>query len=204
MSQAPRPKTKAEMATARRADLIRATIRSIAQNGLAESSVERITETAGVSRGLIRHYFESKSELLAEAYRSLCEELRGRLEEVSDARPQDGLSQLHALIEVIFRPPVHRSELLSAWYGFWHAARTDETIRAINREIYDWYRGCIRERIKLAAEEHNVRIDVDRAADTFVALTDGLWLELSVDASVFKPAYGEAICRDFIAQLLRR
>jgi len=192
------------MAEARRGELIQATIRSIARDGIAEASVERITETAGVSRGLVRYHFRSKSELWAEAYRSLCNELRNRLQLVLPSRPADAMSQLNALIEIILQPPVFREEMLSAWYGFWHAAKTDPSLRAVNREIYGWYRDFVRGLLATAAQERGLEIDLDRATDGFVALNDGLWLELSIDPKAFKPGYGEAICKDYVAQLLKR
>lgn len=204
MRKPKRPTSKAEMAETRRGELIRAAIRSIARDGIAEASVERITETAGVSRGLVRYHFRSKGELWAEAYRTLCNELKDQLQRVLPSRPADALSQLNALIEVILQPPVFREEMLSAWYGFWHAAKTDPSLRAINREIYGWYRGYIRELLTMAAAERGLAIDIDRASDGFVALTDGLWLELSIDPKAFKPGYGEAICKDYVGQLLKR
>ncbi len=204
MRKPTRPRSKAEMAEARRGELIQATIRSIARDGIAEASVERITETAGVSRGLVRYHFRSKSELWAEAYRSLCNELRNRLQLVLPSRPADAMSQLNALIEIILQPPVFREEMLSAWYGFWHAAKTDPSLRAVNREIYGWYRDFVRGLLATAAQERGLEIDLDRATDGFVALNDGLWLELSIDPKAFKPGYGEAICKDYVAQLLKR
>ena len=44
-----------ERGEAMQARLVEATIASIAQDGLAGASIEKITRRAGVSRGLVRH-----------------------------------------------------------------------------------------------------------------------------------------------------
>ena len=73
---------------ARRQDLIRGTIQSIARLGFANSTVQTICEAAGLSRGLIGHYFKGKDELLLEAFRSLVseadEDTRRAIREVGD------------------------------------------------------------------------------------------------------------------------
>ena len=48
----------------RRTELINETINTIAEVGISGASIEKITERAGVSRGLVRYYFRNKAELL--------------------------------------------------------------------------------------------------------------------------------------------
>ena len=53
--------------------LIEATILCMANHGPAGVSIERITDAAGVSRGLVRHHFGSKRQLLLEAFQRLAD-----------------------------------------------------------------------------------------------------------------------------------
>ena len=55
----------------RRRQLIEATIASIHDVGFSESSVSRIAAKAGVSAGIVHHYFEDKGELLEATLRQL-------------------------------------------------------------------------------------------------------------------------------------
>src|SRR5664280_1124045 len=80
---------------AMRARLVEATISSIAQDGLAGASIEKITRRAGVSRGLVRHYFGAKSNLLAEAFQKLAQDYREMLGmDQSDSLESDRAAEL--------------------------------------------------------------------------------------------------------------
>ena len=59
----------------RRAELIQATLRVIAQHGVMAASVRSISKEANVTQGLIRYYFDSKDELIAAAYESYMADL---------------------------------------------------------------------------------------------------------------------------------
>lgn len=196
------PRTKAEMARLSRQALIQATLRAITTDGYSGASIERITAIAGVSRGLIRHYFHSKDELLTEAYRFLGDQLRDQLKAVSATRRPDALSQLRALINVIFEPPIFEIDVISAWYALRDAARTHAPLKKVNREIYGWYRDYIRDLFAKSARQVAVKIDASKAADGLVGLSDGLWLELTIEPLAFKPNYAKAICHDYIDRIL--
>jgi AcrR family transcriptional regulator len=199
-----RPKRREEIAEFRRKALIEATVESIALHGYAASTVERITKLAGVSPGLLRHYFKTKDNLFVEAYKYIMTEFRQELEKEFAARGQDPMEQLYGLIDVIFRPPVFRRDRLSSWFGFWHAVQTKPELRAINRRIYNEYRTDLRRLIGKIAEKDGIQIDERRAADQFVALSDGVWLETTVDPNALNADYGKALCLDFINHLFGR
>ena len=55
----------------RRRQLIEATIASIHDVGFADASVKSIAAKAGVSAGIVHHYFEDKGELLEATMRQL-------------------------------------------------------------------------------------------------------------------------------------
>src|SRR5436190_14665902 len=67
---------KLGMEEIRRRQLIEATIASIHEVGFAESSLSRISAKAGVSTGIVHHYFEDKAELLESTLRALGTRLR--------------------------------------------------------------------------------------------------------------------------------
>ena len=55
----------------RRQELIEATLDTIAELGLRGATVRQIAIRAGVTAGLVRHYFASKDQMVEEAYRSV-------------------------------------------------------------------------------------------------------------------------------------
>ena len=62
---------KVGMEPIRRQQLIKATMAAIDEVGLADATVARIARHAGVSAGIISHYFGGKDGLLAVSYTHL-------------------------------------------------------------------------------------------------------------------------------------
>ncbi|HIP80571.1 MAG TPA: TetR family transcriptional regulator, partial [Kiloniellaceae bacterium] len=55
---------KVGMEDLRRRQLIAATITSIHEQGFANATISRISRTAGLSGGIVAHYFDDKAGLL--------------------------------------------------------------------------------------------------------------------------------------------
>ncbi|HJW76377.1 MAG TPA: transcriptional regulator BetI [Thermoleophilia bacterium] len=185
----------------RRSDLIEATIRCIAEFGIAGASVEKITEAAGVSRGLIRHYFGSKNQLLVQASQRLWDEfaavLRGR-----HSPDNDPESELRWIIRQTFSEPMFSPERLHAWFGFWHAARSNPELERINEEGYSMERFRYRELLGRAAARRRREIDADLAGDGLAAVADGVWLQLLVDPAGCTTAHAEGVCNHYVDLVL--
>src|SRR5664280_1878961 len=115
---------------AMRARLVEATISSIAQDGLAGASIEKITRRAGVSRGLVRHYFGAKSNLLAEAFQKLAQDFREMLGmDQSDPLENDRAAELRLRRSILpmFDRLTPAPDRQYAWFGFWALARAGRT-----------------------------------------------------------------------------
>jgi AcrR family transcriptional regulator len=80
------PKTTTT-ATERRAEIIAATIRVLARDGIAETTTRKIAAEAGVNQATLRYYFGSKDDLL---FAVLQEMMRTTREVVQAAIPSDG------------------------------------------------------------------------------------------------------------------
>src|SRR5260370_40485455 len=99
---------KVGMEPIRRQQLIDATIVSIGRYGLADTTVQRISQAAGVSSGIIHHYFGGKNELLEATMRRLLQSLRADVVAALGAAPtpeQRGAPPLHSKFAA---GPIHR------------------------------------------------------------------------------------------------
>jgi AcrR family transcriptional regulator len=63
----------------RRADILRATILVVAQHGFEGASASKVAEQAGVSKGLIWHYFADKGDLMKQAVRAAVQMIQGEM-----------------------------------------------------------------------------------------------------------------------------
>src|SRR3569623_1976364 len=125
---------KLGMEEIRRRQLIDATIASIHEVGFAESSLSRISAKAGVSTGIVHHYFEDKAELLESTLRALGTSLR-----LSVVRRQDSArtptERMQAVLDGNLGSDTFRLESVSAWLAFWAQVPTSPRLARIQRVI---------------------------------------------------------------------
>jgi len=185
---------------ARRQDLIRGTIRSIARLGYAKSTVQTICEAAGLSRGLIGHYFKGKDELLLEAFRSLVVEADEQTRRAVRAAGDDPLDQLLAATAVSFGRAEDR-EQQTVWLAFWGVARWKPEMQRLNHHLYARYRRWVQRRLERAAAQRGLEIDTRRAALTYAQMIDGFALGLIMDKDAYTPTEASAIVCDWLREL---
>lgn len=166
----------------RRQSLLEATARCLADKGAAGVSVRAICAEAGVSPGLLRHYFGSVSEAIAETYRWTGARVAQALADAVAAAGPDPRARLLAYLTASFRPPIATGELLGTWLAFWSLTRSDPAIARVHAEIYGDFRADME---RLIAETDPDLGDTRLPAVALTALTDGLWLELSLGAAPF-------------------
>jgi len=190
-SRSREPKYRREQPDVRRAMLIEAAIECLASDGIQGFTIDRICRQAGVSRGLINHYFDSKDDLLVAVYRgSLYEAISTRIAQISnpelaaDSTPD---ARLAAIMEATFTAEFFSRAKLRVWLALWGEIATNTTLRAAHRELYGTYRRTIAGEIGLIAEARGIALDADRLALNFLALVDGLWLEWCLDDTAVRP-----------------
>lgn len=183
----------------RRQSLIEAVARSLARDGAAGVSVRRICAEAGVSPGLLRHYFAGVSDAIAEAYRWTGARVAQALDEAVEGAGEEPRARLIAYLTASFRPPIASDELLATWLAFWGLTRSDPAIAQVHAEIYADFRTGIEHLI--GAYRPELR-DARLPAVALTALIDGLWLELSLGQAPFTPAEAGQLAETWLDALL--
>ena len=102
----------------RRRELVEVTIDSLAEVGFVGTTLAQIAARAGVSPGLVAHYFDDKDGLLDAAFRSLArrvgKQVRARLRLVATPR-----GRIQAVIDANLAPEEFDQRTGSAWLAFW-------------------------------------------------------------------------------------
>lgn len=170
----------------RRAALIAATQELVAEGGPEAATVRAIAARAGVTAGLIRHYFQSKDELTRAAYRSLMD---GMTAKGSDALEGVGASpeeRLAAFVAASLRPPVLDVGSVVLWAGYMHKVRNDPELLAVHEAAYTTYRDVLQSLIaRLPREATEAQLRGEAIACN--AVIDGLWIEGSILSHTFAP-----------------
>lgn len=194
----PKRLTRAENREVRRDSLIEAAERVIAEHDLPGTTVERICEEAGVSHGLLGHYFASKDDLLLVICERAFESDLARKAEIAADTTRSAVERLHELASSTFAPPVYGAERVAVWQAFLNASRSTALFReAIGRGAAG-YRNIFEEGFARAAQEQGITLDPPRAALGLIALIDGFWTGISTGKDNATPEDAIALCRLYI------
>ncbi|MFT7058972.1 MAG: AcrR family transcriptional regulator [Pseudorhodobacter sp.] len=171
---------------ARRDALIAAALAIFAQAGPAAATVRAIAAKAGVTPGLIRHYFSSKDALNRAAYRSMMEQMTAKTLSVLDGLDGGPEARLALFVASSLRPPVVDAGSVGLWASFLHMARQDPLMRDVHKLTYLQYRDLLQGLIAaLPRRADAAQLRADAIACN--AVIDGLWLEGSVLPEAFAP-----------------
>jgi AcrR family transcriptional regulator len=186
----------------RREDLIGAAMELVAEGGPEAATVRAIAARAGVTPGLIRHYFQSKEELTNAAYRQVMDAMTAEAIRASEASPpSDPAARLAAFVAANFRPPVLTARAVAVWAGYMHLGRNDPAMRAIHEATYLGYRDHLQRLIAALPRPADPARD-RREAIACNALIDGLWMEGGSLPDEFARGEVLRIALDGIAALL--
>ena len=165
---------KLGMEEIRRRQLIEATIASIHEVGFAESSLSRISARAGVSTGIVHHYFEDKAELLESTLRQLGTSLRQTVvQRLSAARTP--AERLLAVIDGNIGTEQFTPEGVSAWLAFWAQVPNSPRMARIQHVIISRLHDNLVHALRLMGRD-----DAEEIASVTEALIDGLWLRAAL------------------------
>jgi betaine-aldehyde dehydrogenase len=159
----------------RRRQLIDVTIDSLAELGYVGTTLAQIAHRAGVSPGLVAHYFGGKDGLLDAAFRSLARrvanQVRGRLRQVSTPR-----GRIQAVIDANLAPEEFEQRTGTAWLAFWGQVLHVEPLKRVQsiyqRRMLSNLRSSLK-RLVPADEAH-------RLAAMIAAMIDGVWLRAAL------------------------
>jgi TetR/AcrR family transcriptional regulator, transcriptional repressor of bet genes len=166
----------------RRDDLISAALDLVAEGGPRAATVRAISDKAGVTAGLIRHYFASKEELTRAAYTRLMSRMTAQSAAVLETAPEDAVTRLSLFIAAAVSPPVLDAEAVGLWAGFVQELRRDEDMREVHSSTYLAFRNLLQ---SLIAALPAPPADPRRAAIAINGLIDGLWMEGSLLPEAF-------------------
>lgn len=160
----------------RREALIAAALEVLAEGGPQAATVRAIADRAGITAGLIRHYFPSKDDLTRAAYAALMDRMTAESLAASEIASDDPAQRLAAFIAASLRAPVLDGERVRLWAGFLHHVRRDPLMHGVHEATYLAYRDRLQTLIQALpgkADPATAR----RLAIACNAVIDGLWLE---------------------------
>lgn len=170
------------------------TCQVVIERGFAATRIQDVAAKLGVSTGLIHYHFESKEQLLAEAFKRAAGQEMMSLEEDLTSAPNT-VAKLDRVIRN-YTPDADDYDWLM-WIDSWGEALRNKAMRAISQELDSLSTGLIERVIRegIGTGEFNCADPVG-AAWRLAALLDGLGVQLTVHDGV--------ITRDQLISHVRR
>ena len=190
---------KVGMQPIRRSQLIHATLEAVDQVGMGDASIALIARLAGVSNGIISHYFQDKNGLLEATMRHLLSALSKAVRERRAALYDDSpRAHLRAIVEGNFDDSQVNGPAMKTWLAFWATSMHQPALRRLQRvndhRLYSNYQF----RRQLSAD------DARAAARGLAALIDGLWLRGALTGDAFDTDEALNIAYDYLDQQLAK
>ena len=173
----------------RRKALIGATLDCIGEYGLEGATVRQIAARAGVTGGLIRHYFSGKDQMLEAAYREIMDTMTSAAFHALEQAGDDPRQRLHDFIVANLTPPVTDPRTMSLWAAFISHVRADPGFAKIQRENYLAYLAVLQQLVERFLADAGRSAPAETCRKLAIAINgmiDGLWLEGSLAEDLFE------------------
>jgi AcrR family transcriptional regulator len=187
----------------RKAQVIQAVRKCVAESGLHGATVRAVAAKAGVSTGILNYYFESREDLIEETLRDANEQV---LKTISEAtiRPDNPLAKLQVLVNSALPLTPEDREINTFWVDYWAEAMHSKRLREAQMERNALWWASIEDTIREGQRGGVFRRDVDAraAARTISALIDGLTVHTMLDERSTPASDTRRLVMDYIATAL--
>ncbi|KAE9532458.1 transcriptional regulator BetI [Ursidibacter arcticus] len=190
---------KVGMEPIRRNQLINATIYCIDNYGISDVTIAQIAQRAGLSTGIISHYFGGKMGLLRESMLELMRQLHEGI--LLKNRAENIQNDPKKAIEIIIECNFDTSKsAMRVWLSFWAMSMYQPELNRLQR-INDnrLYSNLLSHFKKLLPREY-----ANDAARGLAALIDGLWLHGSLRSSKFDSIQARKIALSFFYNICKQ
>ena len=191
---------KVGMEPVRRQQLIDATIESVAERGLQATTINSISQKAGLSSGIISHYFGGKQGLIEATVRYLLTNLKQVLIErlTSTTTPEQ---RLMLIIEANFARLQQQSDTTKTWLSFWAQSMHDVELHRLqnvnSRRLFSNLTSSFKQLMSID--------DAKLAAELSAAMIDGLWLRAVLSKSEQDQfEHCEHLAKNFVRSLIKQ
>jgi len=186
---------KVGMDEIRRPQLIHATMEVIDNVGLQGASTSLISRAAGVSPGIINHYFGGKDGLLEATMRSILSQLsEGVQRRLAETDPDDVVGRLKAIVGGNFDPRQLDSKVVKTWLAFWSQAMHNPMLYRLQRVNEKRLLSHIRLELKRVMPHDKAQF----VAQAIAALIDGIWLRGALTPNGIDSALAQRIITDYL------
>ena len=181
-------------------ELIDATLISVDVHGLHHTTIKTISSIAGMSSGLISHYFDGKQGLIEATQKHLLDSLKQALLVRVQNKNLTPKQRLFAIVEANFTDLQCSNPATKTWLSFWAQAMHEPNLARLQTINNQRLLSNLRYSFAQILDKNDA---IDAAMQT-AAMIDGFWLRSALQArpeAAFEEA--EQLCKRYISERIR-
>jgi len=174
-----------QIAAIRKRQITHAAYEIIAEKGYHNFTMMDIAKRAGVSSGLIHHYFKDKENMLVTLLREMQQNIRTTLEKTMEDIT-DPYQKLDIFLDQAFGLVENEKEYIYVTFDFLTQIKYNERMRRILTKLYRGYRETCAEILREGKEQGIfVALDEHYMAALIVSIFLGIWEQYIIDSTAF-------------------
>ncbi|WP_434763586.1 transcriptional regulator BetI [Vibrio fortis] len=190
---------KVGMPDIRKPQLVQATMTVIDRVGLHSASIALISKEAGVSTGIINHYFGGKHGLLEETMREILRQLSVTITNALKELPVNAHQQrINAIINGNFEGYQAENKVAKTWLAFWSYSMHDAQLKRLQRVNEKRLISHLLIELKALLEPEQAEL----VAHGIASLIDGIWLRGTLNPEGIDANKARAIINDYLDKQL--
>lgn len=198
-----KPRGQRQYSEDRRKELLAVTISCLARLGPRATTGREICRQAGVSHGLLRHYFDNPENLLLETYQQLCDHFLERFEQELKSPSDDPWAAMDRFFAVLFSEEWASSDILGAWMAFWTLVRSNEDFAEVG-EVYNRKLKRLLDDALSRLPPYPGGLPREDSIAILSAVMDGLWLDFCLSPSRLSRDRALELCSLTLRQIAPR
>ena len=163
----------------RQQELINATLVSVERYGLQHSTINTISAIAGMSSGIISHYFGGKQGLIEATLRYLIDQIKQVLLTKMSGKTLSAQERLSMIVEANFTELQRSNAATKTWLSFWSQAMHDPGLARLqhinSQRLYS--------NLLYSFKQLLTDADAINAAKQTAAIIDGFWLRSALSST---------------------
>ena len=186
--------------------LIKATLDTIAEIGITDTSVSRIVERAGLSRGMIHLHFGGKDKLLTAAAQQFSADYYADMDRLTDLGPNASAEdRVMAIVRADLSEVLLNPRSTKIWHAFRGVASSHEGIARYSSTQDEKLVATLRLAFsELAGDCDSTATLTEDATNGTLALLEGMWVNYLTNMDGFSREGAVALIRRFLSGLFKQ
>lgn len=179
----------------RREQLLQAALVCLREDGLEALTLERVSQRSGTSIALIGRYFGGRAGLIAALYRAVMPAVPDHVEIETEAQV---LAALAVLFDSHFDADYYSVENLSVWTAIFSAMRSNIGLQAEFVAMERVMTNHLERLVQRLAVLRGRTVAARRVSLSFLAMLDGLWLQVTLAPGHLTAADARALAQEYL------